>query len=1172
MSGLFRTLARNRWALAAITLILLALLGAAYRRVPQWIVFNHFGFGGADDGGARTLTLNNPIKQKISTGKAHTYRITLSSGQYLRLGIQQWGMDASVTLHGPDGQKIIEYGCRQNGPTPVSLIAGTGGDYLLEVRSPDKGSVSGHYQVKIEEMRTAEERDKNRIAAERAFAEGERFQIEGKAESAQKAISKYQEALLSWQSASEKREEANTLKRIGDAHQLLSEQQKALESYNRALQISQEINWPQGRGEALNDISVAYLFLGPPKKALEYATQALNLSRTMGDQRMNARALNNIGEVYNSFGKLPEALAYHHQALPIWCSINDKRGQARTLIYLGYTYSDLSEAQKAFDYYRYALQLWNAVNDYRGQAMTLTALGHLYSKLGEKQEALNLYIQAKPLLQTLGDQHGEARILNGMGYVNDELGDKQRALEYHKEALHLYKALSHRGGESVTLSIIGRVYHSLGDNSKALDHCRQALSIAQKLADQRLESYLLGYIGRIHESLGKREIALDYYNRARSLSRAGKDRRLEAQVLNDIGRVYAGWGKKQKAMEYYRRALPLNQATGDRFGESSTLYNIACVERDRGDFNAARTRIEEALGIIESLRANVASHDLRTSYVDSIYQRYEFYLDLLMRLHKQRPSRGLDIAALEASERARARSLIEMMAEARANIRQGVNPELLERERSVQRALNAKADRQAQLHSGEHTQEEASAIAREIQELTTKFDEVKAEIRVASPRYAALTQPQPLSLNEIQQLLDDNTILLEYSLGADRSYLWAVTRTELKSHALPGRAAIDRAANSVRGLLTSRHPAPGQTEAERIAQYWREAAALRELLIEPVAGQLGSKRLLIVADGALRYIPFGALPGPGQGDKETRGQEERGTRRQGDKGNPQSAIRIPQSPIPLLVEHEIVYLPSASALAALRREIKGRAPAPKGVAVLADPVFDVEDIRVLEAKGLIKNPAWEQIASLGAPQTGAGQGLTRDGLVFRRLYSSKREAEAIWRVTSGDGLFAMGFEANLDRAINPELSQYRIVHFATHGVYDNRNPGLSAIVLSQVDKQGQPRNGRLCLHDIYNMNLPAEMVVLSSCDSALGKEFRGEGLVGLTTGFMYAGAARVTASLWKVDDDATAELMGQFYRRMLNDRMPPATALREAQIAIWRQQRWSAPYFWAAFVMQGEWR
>jgi CHAT domain-containing protein len=452
---------------------------------------------------------------------------------------------------------------------------------------------------------------------------------------------------------------------------------------------------------------------------------------------------------------------------------------------------------------------------------------------------------------------------------------------------------------------------------------------------------------------------------------------------------------------------------------------------------------------------------------------------------------------------------------------------------------------------------ELAAVAKEIDTLITERDQVDAQIRDKSPHYAALTQPQPSSLKEIQQLLDENTLLLEYALGAERSYLWAVTRTGLQSYELPGRDTIEKTARSVYDLLISRQPAPDQTEKQRDAQYWRQASALSRMLLQPVAGQLCAKRLLIVADGVLQYIHFGALPAPEGGRA---------------KGNPQSAIRNPQSPTPMIVKHEIVYLPSASMLAVLRRETEKRSPAPKTIAVLADPVFEADDLRVLAAQGKLKSSAQQQVVSTRSPQTSSGQGLTRGGINLSGLPSTRREAEAIRRVAPADGMFALGFDANRAKAISPDLRQYRIVHFATHGTLDSQNPELSAIVLSLVDKQGRPQDGFLRLHDIYNLNLPAELVVLSACDSALGREIEGEGLVGLTRGFMYAGAARVVASLWKVDDEATAELMAQFYQRMLNDRMAPAAALREAQIAIWRQPRWNAPYYWAAFVMQGEWK
>jgi CHAT domain-containing protein len=172
----------------------------------------------------------------------------------------------------------------------------------------------------------------------------------------------------------------------------------------------------------------------------------------------------------------------------------------------------------------------------------------------------------------------------------------------------------------------------------------------------------------------------------------------------------------------------------------------------------------------------------------------------------------------------------------------------------------------------------------------------------------------------------------------------------------------------------------------------------------------------------------------------------------------------------------------------------------------------------------------------------------------------------------GSGLTALDFQASREKATSAELANYRIVHFATHGLLDNEHPELSGLVLSLVDEHGRRKNGFLDLEDIYNLNLPAELVVLSACETGLGKDIRGEGLIGLTRGFMYAGASRVVASLWNVDDVATAELMGRFYKGMEQDGLRPAAALRQAQIQMWKQKDWSAPYYWAAFQMQGEWK
>src|SRR5262249_33022190 len=286
-------------------------------------------------------------------------------------------------------------------------------------------------------------------------------------------------------------------------------------------------------------------------------------------------------------------------------------------------------------------------------------------------------------------------------------------------------------------------------------------------------------------------------------------------------------------------------------------------------------------------------------------------------------------------------------------------------------------------------------------------------------------------------------------------------------------------------------------------------------------------------------------------------------------------------PIPLIASHEVVNLPSASALALIRREADGRQAAPKILAALADPVFDANDPRLADAKkkafpknliAFAESAESPSVSSLLPPVlAGSVRSFHRNG--FDRLVFSNDEAEFVTGFAPRSlTLKATGFKANHQLAISGELSRYRIVHFATHGLLNSEHPELSGLVLSLVDENGRPQDGFLRMDEIFNLRLPSGLVVLTACETALGKEIKGEGLVGLTRGFMYAGAKRVVASLWEVDDQATSELMRFFYRGMLKEGLRPAAALREAQIEMSGSSRWSSPYYWAGFVIQGEWR
>ncbi|NER05378.1 MAG: CHAT domain-containing protein [Okeania sp. SIO3C4] len=361
--------------------------------------------------------------------------------------------------------------------------------------------------------------------------------------------------------------------------------------------------------------------------------------------------------------------------------------------------------------------------------------------------------------------------------------------------------------------------------------------------------------------------------------------------------------------------------------------------------------------------------------------------------------------------------------------------------------------------------------------------------------------------------------------------MWAVSKTEINSYQLPPRKEIEKAALEFRVTITS------SRDRENISNIDTTTDALSKILLEPVADKLKEKRLLIVSDRMLQYIPFAALSLP------TTTSEDAGYQ-------------------PLIVNHEIINLPSASTVAILRQETASRQAAPKTVAIIADPVFSLED---------------ERVSGVNTTSTASISQMTRAardvGVKWERLPGTRQEAEAIMAlVPEGERTESFDFQANRETFNSGELEKYRILHLATHGFANSQKPELSGVVMSLVNKNGSWQNGFLRLNDIYNLSLPVELVVLSACQTALGKNIRGEGLVGLTRGFMYAGTPRVVASLWRVDDVATAELMSQFYQGMLKDGFSPVEALREAQLQLLQEERSKSPYYWGAFTLQGEWQ
>jgi CHAT domain-containing protein/tetratricopeptide (TPR) repeat protein len=913
-------------------------------------------------------------------------------------------------------------------------------------------------------------------------------------------------------------------------------------------------------------LSIFSRYLNDDLKAQEYSREAFAIAGRLGN-RVLAFLLFLEGGAALTRGDSTAAEQYYKQALAIEENrrsvLSGAIGGEMGLV--AWRRGNLSTAE---EYLNSALQILREKSaDGDAIARCYQLLGTVVRDRGNLAQAQEYQHRALALFQKNRFLMDAASVFNDLAYVALYQGDAEKAEQLYRRALADQQQIRKNVLQANTLMGLGMSLAQQKKFAAAEDSLQQGLAIQHQLAPTSIDIprslNALGDIARERGDLGKAE---RYYREAMAaLQGPAPESVFMVQTLSRLARVEKLRGAPGEAEALYRQALTMNDKLAPGSSqEAELLEGIAEVKHAQGQTADAAAYYERALGAFENQTAMLGgSAEVATGFRAKHQDFYRQYAGLLTQLGKPE-------AAFAVWERSRARTLLEMLAGSQVDVSKGADAGLLAKEKSLKRRLREKSERHIRLLGGKHAEEEIKAVEKEISDLTAEYNETEAQIRATSPAYAALTQPQSLPAQEIQQqLLDQDTLLLEYSLGEDRSQVFAVMPDSLQAFELPKRAGIEGLARRVYQLLIERNRSvKGESEAQR-EQRWAKAereydalaAELSRMVLGPVAAQIRGKRLVIVADGALHYIPFAALPEPGVAESQ-----------------------------PLAVNHEVVSLPSASVLALIRQERKDRKPAAKAVAVLADPVFDRQDPRVgggssarsmpvAMARGVRSKTPLDDLLSVPTSagmltRSAADLGLQRGGqLMLPRLRFTRQEASAIYEATPfGQGMKAVDFQASRATAISPELANYRIVHFATHGLLNSQHPELSGLVFSLVDKNGKPQEGFLTLQDIYNLNLPAELVVLSACETGLGKEISGEGLIGLTRGFMYAGASRVVASLWKVSDVATAELMAEFYRSMEKDGLAPAAALRAAQVTMWKQKRWKAPYYWAAFQIQGEWR
>jgi CHAT domain-containing protein/tetratricopeptide (TPR) repeat protein len=1123
------------------------------------------------------LQRGGEVKKEITGGETHSFGVPLSVGQYARLAVRCQGIDLNAFVTKPDGTRLSEFDINVIGPGPtyVSIVAVQPGLYKLNVRPAEDLRVTGEYEVKLEDVRAPTPADENSFAAEKALAEAQQRK------SKDDAIIKYNEAIQLWRKAEDAAGEADALRSLANRYMLLGDLKKAEENFNAAIALRQKLGDRQSEAYVLVDLGLAYLRLGSQEQGLDFYNRALRKFVEIKDRRGEALARYSIGFASARLGRRLEALTFYQKALEIYQAERDRLSEARTLNSMGGAYGTLGDPDKSLELYQRAALIFRELNDREREAIMINNVGQIYDDWGDWQQAGKNYDDALSIYKSLlkddwkicgeGASAQKVRIcgaaaatMGNKGELYNSLGSPQVATEIFKESLSISRSLNQPVGTGRTLTRICYAAFLQGNYEGALDFCRQALPYSQTATDYPGQASTLTVLGMIQSALNEPRKALEYYSQAMSLKEQ-PNRRAQAITLDKMGSAYALAGNTKDTFQSYERALQLWREVKDKDGEALTLYNMARGARERGDLAEAHRLIEQAIALVESLRVNVTSQRLRAYYFATKVNSYELDIDVKMQLARKGDGDELVAAALQLNERARARSLLDMLTEARIEILPSATPELkrlLENRAFIQRKLDDRTRALTRLLNGKYQKEQADAMAAEVDRLNIEYDETEARIRMQNPRYASLTKPHPLSLKEIQQeFLDDRTLLLEYALGEQRSYLWVVSSTGIKWYELPKRAEIEEAARRFKQTIGASEKDAGETAQhyrsrllEIETAYRSHAASLSRMLLGQAGAELKDKRLLIVAEGELQSIPFAALYDSAPPDVNKVAESAR------------DGASTPEEPLPLVARHEVVSLPSATTLAMIRSDRRLRS-ASKSVAVLADPVFEPDDPRLMTASKT-KPPGQTR-----APKPPLLEQVSRE-YALPRLLASRQEARDIMTVVpSGTGLQALDFMASRATATDPSLGQYRVLHFATHSLFNDEYPELSGIVLSLYDERGRPReDGFLRLQDIYNLKLPVELVVLSACRTGLGKNIRGEGLVGLTRGFMYAGAARVIATLWKVDDEATAELMKSFYQHLFRDGMTPAASLRAAQVSMRAQRRWRAPYFWAGFVLHGEWK
>ena len=940
------------------------------------------------------------------------------------------------------------------------------------------------------------DRELFRSRAEAAFDRAALLRQKQTSKELKAAIGLFQKSARLFQAGRLYAQAADAYIQIGEIHFIMSEYEEALSSYGMALRLPG--GDPDRRCQALSHMARTYANTGRNSEADNYSKQALSLSEGLANPRTQAEALEARGEVLYWAADSLHAVEPFTRARDLFIEAKDDEGQALALLMLAEARFMVGEVAAASRLAEQALGLWISNRSSYGVAQARTMLATFAIMAGQFEPARCNSEVALPVFQKANDKDSTAIVLNILGYASMEMGDPEKSLDYYRQARAAFHSLQDWLGEANAITGMATALKSLHRYEQTLPLYAAKLRLAQLAKNPLQIASALADMGGVYELKHEYGKAETLYRRSLKTYREAHNPYREGDILIALARIASAQKKYFQAISLLQQALAVKGQAAQVADLAKIQYEQAYIYRRLNQLQDALAAIEKPIDFIESQRLTISQFDSRASYFASVHKYYALYIQVLMLLHAQDPQAGFAEKAFAAAEKSKVRALLDLLTT-------------------------------------------SSKIA-PCEDLWERQLAARTEVRALDPAETSAAAAGPISLAEVQaEIGSDGTTLLEYALGDEKSYVWVVDQRQIVSYELPGAVQIQKVAALLRESLVPLQRKHGektiQLQARRRDADWayqRYARQLSRLVLAP-AELSHAKRLLIVPDGPLQYIPFAVLPLSASGEHKTI----------------------------LINHHEVVVLPSASALSTLRKAAAKRKPPAKVAAIFADPVFRRDDDRFrshLTAKKPQELPSDLTRAILDM----------HGSLYIPRLMGSRQEAAAILQILGPkDVLLASDFAATRDRFLKEDIGSYRILHIATHGIIDIQHPEMSGLILSLISKEGRTKDGYVRLGDIYHLKLSADLVILSACDSALGRDLDSEGIIGLPRGFLYAGARSVIASLWKVDDQATATLMAGLYRRMHQGETPGA-ALRGAQLEMVRQG--SKPADWAAFVLQGDYK